>query len=90
MHTGTSILIQEHPELIEGAIFSDPTEQQCKKNVGRTKTLRKWSRGHQFIVRGGGHIDTWQPLYRFVVTHAFQVLYYTHASRIGNTLLIDC
>ena len=22
----------------------------------------KWSCGHQFIVRGGGHIDTWQPL----------------------------
>ena len=26
--------------------------------------LRKWSRGHQFVVRGGGHIDTWQPLYK--------------------------
>ncbi len=66
-NTGTSELIFKHPELIEGAVLSNPTEPQCKKNTGLTKTLRKWSRGHQFVVRGGGHIDIWQPLYRLVV-----------------------
>ncbi len=36
------------------------SEALCRKDTGN---LRKWSRGHQFVVRGGGHIDTWQPLY---------------------------
>ena len=27
-------------------------------------TLRKMSRGHQFVVRAGGHIDAWTPLYQ--------------------------
>ena len=26
--------------------------------------LQKWTRGHLFTVNGGGHIDTWQPLYQ--------------------------
>ena len=47
-----------HPEL------ADPVENQlseptlCRKDTGEPKKLRRWSRGHQFIVRGGGHIDT--------------------------------
>ena len=28
------------------------------------KTVTTVDRGHFFIVRGGGHIDTWQPLYK--------------------------
>lgn len=36
--------------------------QLCRKDTGSRK-LRKWSRGHQFVMRGGGHIDAWQPLY---------------------------
>ncbi len=39
------------------------SEALCRKDTGKRKSLRKWSRGHQFVVRGGGHIDTWQPLY---------------------------
>lgn len=62
--SGTSSLIKDHPELVHGAVYSDPSEEVCRKNTGQAKRLRKWSRGHQFIVRGGGHIDTWQPLYR--------------------------
>ena len=36
----------------------------CNKDTGSKKQLQKWIRGHLFIVRGGGHIDMWQPLYQ--------------------------
>ena len=57
------------PGSISSAVASDavidPSESvPCHKETGSGSRLRKWSRGHQFIVRGGGHIDTWQPLYR--------------------------
>jgi len=59
---GTDELIEQHPLIAEeDAHTSD--EQLCRKDTGGRSTLRKWSRGHQFVVRGGGHIDTWQPLY---------------------------
>ena len=58
---GTVTLIHDHPNLL---LESTHTEQLCRKDTGLGKRLRKWSRGHQFVVRGGGHIDTWQPLYR--------------------------
>ena len=45
----------------EDAHTSD--EQLCRRDTGGRSTLRKWSQGHQFVVRGDGHIDTWQPLY---------------------------
>jgi len=35
----------------------------CNKDIGVQKRMQKWSRGHLFIVRGGGHIDMWQPIY---------------------------
>ena len=41
-----------------------PVEDPCNKDTGGKKTLRKWSRGHCFIVSGGGHIATWQPLFK--------------------------
>ena len=34
------------------------------KDTGGKKILQHWIRGHFFIVRGGGHIDAWQPLYQ--------------------------
>ena len=49
--------------MITDAAVSDDSEG-CKKNVGEPKRLRRWSRGHQFVVRAGGHIDSWQPLYK--------------------------
>lgn len=64
--TGISDLIHEHPQLVQGSVYSDPKAPVCRKNIGKSKSLRKWSRGHQFVVRGGGHIDTWQPLYRYM------------------------
>ena len=59
---GTDELIEQHPLIAdEDALTSE--EKLCRKDTGGRSTLRKWSRGHQFVVRGGGHIDTWQPLY---------------------------
>ena len=62
--TGIASLIQEHPALASGTIDEDEEVTICHKNIGQGSRLRKWSRGHQFVVRGGGHIDTWQPLYK--------------------------
>ncbi len=64
---GAEELISSHPTLLDQAAVDDPEEPLCRKNIGIGKRLRKWSRGHQFVVRGGGIIDTWQPLYRYVV-----------------------
>jgi len=56
-------LIKSHPELLTNCTVQNVG---CKKNIGENGKLRKWSRGHQFIVRSGGHIDDWQPLYKCV------------------------
>ena len=37
------------------ASLSDQCGELCRKDTG-SKKLRKWSRGHQFVVCGGGHI----------------------------------
>ena len=50
---------------MQNAVYVDPAAAVCRKDTGVGKRLRKWSRGHQFVIRGGGHIDTWQPLYRY-------------------------
>ena len=38
----------------------------CNKKTGGKQRLhdQKWSRGHLFIVRGGGIIDKWSPLFK--------------------------
>lgn len=58
-----------HPELSstldQGDNLSAPL---CNKDTGQKKQLRKWTRGHLFVIRGGGHIDMWQPLYQYVVS----------------------
>ena len=62
-NTGIDKIIEAHPDILEGA---ETTEKLCTKNIGAQQKLRKWSRGHQFVVRAGGHIDIWQPLYKLV------------------------
>ena len=64
--TGVSDLILEHPQLLQGAVYSNPEVPVYRKNTGKNRSLRKWSRGHQFIVRVGGHIDTWRSLFRYM------------------------
>lgn len=47
--------------------LGDCYEQQpttCNKDAGSKVRLQKWSRGHLFIVRGGGFIDKWSPLFK--------------------------
>ena len=55
-------LLEEHPELVE---LSDDAEHPnvCRKDTGEVTKVRKWSRGYQFIVSGGGHIEAFVPLY---------------------------
>ena len=48
---------EHHPDLLNEAALTNPGEQLCQKDTGQGKRLREWSRGHQFVVRGGGHID---------------------------------
>ena len=74
LHTGTAGLVADHPMLLDEVAVQKPKEPLCRKNIGSGKRLRKWSRGHQFVVRGGGHIDTWQPLYRYAF---WATCYYT-------------
>lgn len=56
-------LITSHPS-IAGDAHVIPGQTLCHKNIGKKQKLRKGSRGHQFIIRGGGHIDSWQPLFQ--------------------------
>ena len=67
LNVGTAPLLAQHPSLLHETALLSPTDKLCRKDIGQSKRLRKWSRGHQFVVRGGGHIDAWQPLYRYVM-----------------------
>ena len=60
-------MIREHPDIpaiIDYTDEDDASKTECNKDTGTRKKLQKWTRGHLFIVRGGGHIDSWQPLYQ--------------------------
>ena len=65
-HIGTASLVTSHSAVASDAVIDQSESVPCHKETGSGSGLRKWSRSHQFIVRGGGHIDTWQPLYRYV------------------------
>ena len=40
------------------------TKTACNKDTGEKETLQRWTRGMWFSVSGGGHIHSWQPLYK--------------------------
>ena len=61
---GTSDFLIKNPGFVEDQSLTDET--LCNKDTGGLKTLQSWSRGIFFIVSAGGHIEYWQPLYRFV------------------------
>ena len=48
----------------DAAVDDSQGSEVCRKNLGEPKQLRRWFRGHQFVVRAGGHIDSWQSLYK--------------------------
>ncbi|XP_046857183.1 uncharacterized protein LOC124450595 [Xenia sp. Carnegie-2017] len=63
---GNAEFVNNEPDAIK-AILRDCVEQtktKCNKETGGKQRLQKWSSGHLFIVRGGGIIDKWSPLYR--------------------------
>ena len=39
------------------------TKTACNKDTGTRHKLQKWTQD-LFVVHGGGHIETWQPLYQ--------------------------
>ena len=61
---GTKEFIHLHPQVLQDGGFTDEDESKCRKDTGDRKRLRHWSRGHLFIVRTCGHIDTWRPIYK--------------------------
>ena len=63
VHVGSSALLFEHPELANDEGFSTDLHL-CRKDTGEWSRVRKWSRGYQFVVGGGGHIEAFAPLYQ--------------------------
>ena len=64
---GISTLLNSDPNLPAVVDYMDEQEAtmtSCNKDTGTRKKVQKWTRGHLFVVRGGGHIETWQPLYQ--------------------------
>lgn len=59
MHVGATGMVASYPHL--GAELDKRHKEdyvpKCNKDTGAKKQLQKWTRGHFFIVRGGGHID---------------------------------
>ncbi|XP_022102484.1 uncharacterized protein LOC110985613 [Acanthaster planci] len=63
---GTTAFLNEHSYSIS-TMLNECVEEipsTCKKDVGGKKRLQKWSRGHLFVVRAGGHIEFWKTLYK--------------------------
>jgi hypothetical protein len=56
-------LMHPNPEFVENQ--SQVKEIACNKDTGGLKAFHSWSRGVFFIVSAGGHIEYWQPLYRY-------------------------
>ena len=68
MHNYVSVseMLKRNPE--HAASVDSTDEDETTKNIMQQrhwwkKNSTEWTRGHLFIVCGGGHIDTWQPLY---------------------------
>jgi len=63
--SGGQQLIRDYGGAIAGITAGcEQLDSRCNKDLGERTTLRKMSRGHQFVVRAGGHIDSWTPLYQ--------------------------
>lgn len=58
---GSAKLLQQYPELAKDVL---ETNEVCRKDTGESQKVRKWSRGYQFIIGGGGHIEAFTPLYQ--------------------------
>ena len=63
LNSGTAEFLRTNPEFVEDQ--SQVKEIACNKDTGGLKAFHSWSRGVFFIVSAGGHIEYWQPLYRY-------------------------
>lgn len=62
---GGQEFLQAFPQAVQHIDkYSTHEASNCSKDLGEKTKLRMMSRGHQFVVRAGGHIDMWTPLYR--------------------------
>ena len=71
LHCGVVAHLLEHYEVAMSSAAHMPqwwlatvVGEECKKDTGKRKKDRHWSRGHFFVVRTCGHIETWRPLYK--------------------------
>jgi hypothetical protein len=66
LYIGNSEFIADHQEAFTDVLndCTEPKPTVCNKDTGLKQRLQKWSRGHLFIVRGGGIIDKWSPLFK--------------------------
>ncbi len=65
MPIGNTDFIEEQEAvttILDDCVETEPTV--CNKETGGKQRLQKWSRGHLFIVQGGGIIDKWSPLFK--------------------------
>ena len=58
---GSMMLLRKYPELVTEEPESGVI---CRKDTGEPKKVRKCTRGYQFIIGGGGHIEAFTPLYQ--------------------------
>lgn len=64
---GSMMLLQQYPKLtkdVSGMGEVTEIDGACRKDTGEHNKVRKWSRGYQFIIGGGGHIEAFTPLYQ--------------------------
>ena len=59
---GTEDFLLQNKAILADCVTVSETE--CNKDTGEGGKLQSWSRGHLFVVRPCGHIDTWHPLYK--------------------------
>lgn len=64
---------------------SEDHEPVCNKDTGaKQKSLQKWSRGLLHFVHGGGHIESWSPL--FVSGISVEDIYSVSLSGVRNNV----
>ena len=60
---------------IDDGTEDEETATKCCKNIGTKSRFQQWTRGTWFCVGGGGHIQMWQPLYKYVTITIYSWLY---------------
>lgn len=75
--SGTSNIIKQHIPMglsLDEGEEDESDKTQCNKDTGNKRRLQKWTRGTWFCISGGGHIQMWHPLYKYVYIHKCDIL----------------